>query len=174
MISMLTFSNADEILHIADTYTLDRVKHFYTNKVLTNFDGFSRTEQFLQLPAKQLARQVRLLCVLRPSVHDHTLFLPPATKLGQGYVFTCVCDSVNRGQGVPHTSPEQTPPGVEAPPEQTPPSPLAQTHPPPRRAWCEIWSMRGWYASYWNAILLAALLLKQSAAYLVCYVCVCM
>ena len=24
-------------------------------------------------------------------------FLPPATKLGQGYVFTGVCDSVNRG-----------------------------------------------------------------------------
>ena len=24
-------------------------------------------------------------------------FLPPATKLGLGYVFTCVCDSVHRG-----------------------------------------------------------------------------
>ena len=24
------------------------------------------------------------------------LLLPPATKLGQGYVFTCVCDSVHR------------------------------------------------------------------------------
>ena len=169
MISMLTFSNADEILHIADTYTLDRVKHFYTNKVLTNFDEFSRTEQFLQLPAKQLARQVHLLCVLRPSVHDQTLFLPPATKLGQGYVFTCVCDSVNRGQGVPHTSPEQTPPR-----SRHPPPPWRRHTPPPWRAWCEIWSMRGWYASYWNAILLAALLLKQSAAYLVCHVCVCM
>ena len=74
MISMLTFSNADEILHIADTYTLDRVKHFYTNKVLTNFDEFSRTEQFLQLPAKQLARQVRLFCAVRPGVHDRILF----------------------------------------------------------------------------------------------------
>ena len=26
-------------------------------------------------------------------------FLPPATKLGQGYVFTRVCDSVHRGGG---------------------------------------------------------------------------
>ena len=26
-------------------------------------------------------------------------YLPPATKLGQGYVFTCVCDSVYRGRG---------------------------------------------------------------------------
>ena len=25
------------------------------------------------------------------------LLLPPATKLGQGYIFTGVCDSVNRG-----------------------------------------------------------------------------
>ena len=27
------------------------------------------------------------------------LFLPPATKLGQGYIFTGVCDSVHRGGG---------------------------------------------------------------------------
>ena len=25
------------------------------------------------------------------------MFLPPATKLGQGYIFTGVCDSVHRG-----------------------------------------------------------------------------
>ena len=28
-------------------------------------------------------------------------FLPPAMKLGQGYVFTHVCDSVHRGGGIP-------------------------------------------------------------------------
>ena len=39
--------------------------------------------------------------------------------LGQGYVFTGVCDSVNRG-GVPHPPPEQTPPSEQIPPEQTP------------------------------------------------------
>ena len=27
------------------------------------------------------------------------IFLPPATKLGQGYIFTGVCDSVHRGGG---------------------------------------------------------------------------
>ena len=46
--------------------------------------------------------------------------LPPATKLGQCYAFTCVCDSVRRG-GLPHCmlgytdSPQdqrQTPPGT--------------------------------------------------------------
>ena len=31
----------------------------------------------------------------------NTLLLPPATKLGQGYVFTRVCDSVHRGEGYP-------------------------------------------------------------------------
>ena len=29
------------------------------------------------------------------------LLLPPATKLGQGYVFTRVCDSVHKGHGIP-------------------------------------------------------------------------
>ena len=28
------------------------------------------------------------------------MFLPPATKLGQGYIFTGVCDSVHKGGGV--------------------------------------------------------------------------
>ena len=55
--------------------------------------------------------------------------LPPATKLGQGYIFTGVCDSVHRGgrgsasvhAGIPpqdHTPP----PGAELLQEQTPPS----------------------------------------------------
>ena len=68
--------------------------------------------------------------------------LPPATKLGQGYIFTGVCDSVNRGvclsacwDTIPrsrHPPWEQTPPWsrhpprsrhprADTPPEQTPP-----------------------------------------------------
>ena len=67
--------------------------------------------------------------------------LPPATKFGQGYVFTGVCDSVHRG-GVVCLSAcwYNTPPQ-----EQTPPS--------ARRACWKIRSTRGRYASYWNAIL---------------------
>ena len=70
-------------------------------------------------------------------------FLPPATKLGQGYVFTGVCDSVHRGVGgLPQcmlgyppwrrppradtfqeqTPPWSRPPGANTTPEQTPPS----------------------------------------------------
>ena len=105
------------------------------------------------------------------------LFLPAATKLGQGNVFTGVCDSVNRG-GVCLSAcwwdtttttthprirpppleqispleqtppPEQTPPGLDRP-EQTPPD---QT--PPREADSRIQSPSGRYTYYWNAFLL--------------------
>ena len=61
------------------------------------------------------------------------LLLPSATKLGQGYVFTGVCDSVHRGGCLPqcmlgyhhHTPPPGAdtphPPGADTPWEQTPP-----------------------------------------------------
>ena len=54
-------------------------------------------------------------------------FLPPTTKLGQGYVFTCVCDSDHREGCLPHTTPHWAdtplgrhplPPGRH-PPKQT-------------------------------------------------------
>ena len=115
--------------------------------------------------------------------------LPPAAKLGQGYIFTGVCDSVHIG-GLPqcmlgyHHPPDQapprsrhppvadtpaplgadTPPGADTPgsrhpPEQTPTPPGADTPQTRHSPWCracwEIWSMRGQYASYWNAILLS-------------------
>ena len=67
--------------------------------------------------------------------------------LGQGYVFTGVSDSVNRG-GVPHPPGADTPLGAD-PPGADPPG--ANPH---QRACCEIRSMRGRYASYWNTILL--------------------
>ena len=38
-------------------------------------------------------------------VHSHSAFLPPANELCEGYVFTGVCDSVNRGRGVRGCSP---------------------------------------------------------------------
>ena len=108
-----------------------------------------------------------------------SIFLPPATKLGQGNVFTGVYDSVNGGgvclsacwdtttppeantPGSRHrpgtdTPQKQTPHGSRHPWEQTPPwsrHPLEQTPPPCRACW-EIRSTRGQYASYWNAILL--------------------
>ena len=56
MISMLTFSNADELLNIADTYSLIAVTDFYNRKVLQNFEDFGATEQFLKLRAAQLGK----------------------------------------------------------------------------------------------------------------------
>ena len=54
--SLLTFATADELLSIADTYSLTRVKNFYEAKVLNNFEEFSSTDQFLSLPAEQFCR----------------------------------------------------------------------------------------------------------------------
>ena len=57
------------------------------------------------------------------------LLLPPATKLGQGYVFTRVCDSVHRG-GLPQCILGYSPPRPEAgnpPPRTRPPGPEAGT-----------------------------------------------
>ena len=65
-------------------------------------------------------------------------FLPPATKLRQGNVFTPVCHSV-------HTA---YPPWADTP-QQTP----RQT-PPPRAVHAGLRSTSERYASYWNAILL--------------------
>ena len=60
------------------------------------------------------------------------LSLPPATKLGQGYVFTGVCDSVNRGC-LPqymlgyHTPSGSRPPGADPPKSR---HPTGSRHPP--------------------------------------------
>ena len=87
------------------------------------------------------------------------LILPPATKLGQGYVFTHVCDSVHRGgsasvhAGIHHTPRPETPPqpdqtrppsGPDTSPDQTPGAVHARRY---GRA------TSGRYASYWNAYL---------------------
>ena len=68
-------------------------------------------------------------------------FLPPATKLGQGYIFTGVCDSVQGGEGSGplhariHTTPrpEAGPPGTDPPGTRHPPGsrhPPGTIHPP--------------------------------------------
>ena len=74
--------------------------------------------------------------------------LPPATKLGQGYVFTGVCDSVHGGvpdQVHPPGDQPGTPPRTRytSQTRYTPPGPGTS----PRHRAC--WEIR----SYWNAIL---------------------
>ena len=66
------------------------------------------------------------------------LLLPPTTKLGQGYIFTGVCDSVHRGAsasvhaGIPHP-PSRHPPQTRHPPRPgtlpRPGTPLEQAPP---------------------------------------------
>ena len=58
-------------------------------------------------------------------------YLPPATKLGQGYVFTRVCDYVHGGGGVPHCMMGYTPkPGIPLGPEAGTPPPRDQRQAP--------------------------------------------
>ena len=90
---------------------------------------------------------------------SHLLLLPPATKLGQGYVFTRVCDSVHRGVSAPvhagiHTlmgrytprvdtlrtrgrhPPGRSHPSGRHPPGQTPPRQTPPGQTPPLRSAC--------------------------------------
>ena len=85
-------------------------------------------------------------CTIQVITQFHrNLYLLPATKLGQGYVFTRVCDSVHVGRWcLPQCMLGYTPsPGADTPQEQTPQS----------SACWEIWATSGWYVSYWNAYL---------------------
>ena len=83
-----------------------------------------------------------------PTQQNFLLLLRPATKLGQGYVFTGVCDSVNRRGCLPQCmlgytpswsrhppgadTPEHTPPRSRHPLEQTPPGADTPWSRPPR------------------------------------------
>ena len=108
-------------------------------------------------------------------------YFQPQRSCGQGYVFTRVCDSVHGGgvclsacwdttttPGSRHPLPADTPSKEQAPPQQTPPqgadppppeqtTPRADTHqadpPGADTVAYGIRSMRGRYASYWNAFL---------------------
>ena len=57
------------------------------------------------------------------------LSLPPATKLGQGYVFTGMCDSV-QGGGLPQCMLGYHTPGADTPNRSRHPSPPGSRHPP--------------------------------------------
>lgn len=54
IISLLTFDNAESLVQITDTYSLNRVKEFYTEKLLAEFEEFSHSSTFLSLTSMQL------------------------------------------------------------------------------------------------------------------------
>ena len=87
--------------------------------------------------------------------------LPPATKLGQGYIFTGDCDSVHRGfclstRWDTTPRPGRHPPGTRQAPPGPGSHPPDQAGTPSSRAYWEIRSTSGRY-SYWNAILFTSL-----------------
>ena len=104
-------------------------------------------------------------------LHNVTSSLPAATKLGQGDIFTSVCQEfcpwgiclcacwhipLPAPDPLDQTSPPQTRPSPwdQTPqPDQTPPTRQPPGPDPPPEADCSIRSTSGWYASYWNAFL---------------------
>ena len=103
---------------------------------------------------------------------EFQLFLPAATKLGQGNIFTGVCLSTGGEGCLPQcmlgyppeqTPPEQTPPKLGTPrtrhpltmhpPQTRPPRTRPPQTRPPWEADCSIRLTSGRYASYWNAFL---------------------
>ena len=130
-----------------EVYTIhNEVSHSLITK---KFMSFTIVLKYIRYTPQSLAK------------HCLRFFYKPQRSCGQGYVFTCVCDSVHR-RGVclsacwDTTPPEQTPP----PPEQTPPGSRhhhpqgRHPHPPRSRPPTPgIRSMNGRYASYWNAFL---------------------
>ena len=133
------------------------------------------------------------------SLNTLYVLLPPATKLGQGYVFTSVCDSVHR-EGVclgacwdnprPGRNQEDPPPSSRHPPDQTPPrkrtlptsrhspapgrDPQEQSTPPPPPETVHArryGQTSGRYASYWNAYLFSLIFLVNKLQCCVCGFC---
>ena len=103
------------------------------------------------------------------------VFLPPATKLGQSYVFTHVCDSVHRGVVSQHAlqvvsqhalqdsrpTPRGEVQGSDQPGGSPGPHPGGVSRPTPKgvsqhtqRQTPPMATAAGQYASYWNAFLL--------------------
>ena len=123
-----------------------------TNYVLISTDNYGNLVFFSKLPKLALLP-----------------FLPLAKKLRQGNVFTPVCHSVHRGEGVSATFLGRHYRGRHPldrhPPGQTPPCPVhAGIHTPLAQCMLRytplctmhagIPSTSGRYASYWNAYLL--------------------
>ena len=93
---------------------------------------------------------IPLIQPLDPLLHFGGIFLPAATKLGQGNIFTSVCQEFcPRGGGVLPQCMLGYTPGADT----HPPTHPRTRRPPPREADCSIRSTSGRYASYWNAFL---------------------
>ncbi|XP_013388363.1 kelch-like protein 13 [Lingula anatina] len=56
--SKLNFENADELLQIADVYSLNKVTEHFDVHILDNFEAFSKTESFINLDAKKLIQYI--------------------------------------------------------------------------------------------------------------------
>ena len=107
----------------------------YRLSLATN--SYSRENEVdLYPPPLMLHPRLQQKATRGPRFNPH--FLPPATKLGQGYVFTRMCDSVHRGEYLTRYPPgsrytpwtRYTPRTRYTPPDQVHPLPRTRNTPP--------------------------------------------
>ena len=75
-----------------------------TNVIIHSLTFFYRPKQPIQLKRPETKRAISAMVHLAgspclPGRNKVRRLLPPAMKLGQGYIFTGVCDSVHKGWG---------------------------------------------------------------------------
>ena len=88
MISLLTFSNSEELLSVADTFSLQRVTQHYKEKVLRSFAEFAASEAFLRLTADQLAAYMADDHLQVPVLH---MFYSDANRIVfNSYMILCI------------------------------------------------------------------------------------
>ena len=132
------------------------------------FKFFDGHQPFCGATTANIKEKVAFVFAFTRSEHSlrltRILFLPSATYLRQGNVFTPVCHSVHRGV-YPSMHWDRHPPGRHIPActgADNPPgkhTPRADTHPSGRHhhPWADTPTGNGyccgWYASYWNAFL---------------------
>lgn len=56
--SLMTFENAEDFLAIADTYSLEKVLVHWSHMILTNFQEYSSTQNFLKLDVATLTKYI--------------------------------------------------------------------------------------------------------------------
>ena len=134
---------------------------FHWHRPIHPFNDTNSTKRMKKKKSLFRHIEIDLLSIHRECINVHDILLLPATKLGQGYIFTGVCDSVQTSGGAGGSASVHA--GI--PPCQRPrPPSLARRPPCALHAAPEIRSTSGRYASYWNAILFQTIFCAKNCA----------
>lgn len=88
--SILNFHNADDLIRIADMYSLNKVDEFYSSKILMEFEQFVDTPLFLSLTLDKLTSLLR----------DNRLRVKSEYQLIDAVIKWCAHDAPSRTEGL--------------------------------------------------------------------------